>query len=150
MAECCQPLTDSQWQVIAPLLPVHRKRRHWLLLLVDAMRYICRTGCQWRCLPSSFAPWLAVCYYFRRWQRNGLWQTLTNAVNQADRLAAGRPVTLSLVCLDSQRVRLAPRVFEHRGLGCGKHVNGRKRQILTNVQGRILACRVHAALKAGV
>ena len=42
-------------------------------------------------------------------------------------------------------MRLAPRIFEHRGLDGGKHVNGRKRQLLTDVQGHILACRVHAA-----
>ena len=129
MVDSHQPLTDSQWQVIAPLLPVQRKRRHCLRLVVDALRYICRTGCQWRCLPSLFPPWSAVYYYFRRWQLSGLWQQLT----------------ASLVCLDSQSVRLAPRIFEHRGLDGGKHVNGRKRQILTDAQGRILACRVHAA-----
>ena len=140
-----QPLTDWQWQVIAPLLPVHGKRRHCLRLIVDALRYSCRTGCQWRCLPSSFAPWPAVYYYFRRWQLSGRWQALTDAVNQADRLAAGRPATPSLVCLESQSVRLAPRIFEHRGLDGGKHVNGRKRPIMTDVQGRMLACRVHAA-----
>lgn len=145
MVDGHQPLTDSQWQVIASLLPIQRKRRHCLRLIVDAMRYICRTGCQWRALPANFAPWSAVYYYFRRWQLNGLWQTLTDPVNQADRLMAGRAATPSLVCLDSQSVRLAPRIFEHRGLDGGKHVNGRKRQILTDVQGRILACRVHAA-----
>lgn len=144
MVDSHQPLTDWQWQVIAPLLPVHRKRRHCLPLIVDALRYICRTGCQWRCLPSSFAPWSAVYYYFRRWQLSGRWQALTDAVNQADRLAAGRPATPSLVCLESQSVRLAPRIFEHRGLDGGKHVNGRKRPVLPDVQGRMLACRVHA------
>ena len=94
MVDCHQPLTDSQWQIIAPLLPVHRKRRHCLRLMVDDLRYICGTGCQWHCLPGSFAPWAAVYYYFRCWQRNGLWQTLTDAVNQADRLAG-----YSLNCL---------------------------------------------------
>lgn len=64
---------------------------------------------------------------------------------QSDRLVANRPATSSLVYLDSQRVRLAPRIFEHQGLDGGKHINGRKRQIITNVQNRILACRVHAA-----
>ena len=60
---------------------MHSKRRHCLRLIADALRYICRTGCQWRCQPSSFAPWSAVYYYFRRWQRNGCWQALTDAVN---------------------------------------------------------------------
>ena len=53
------------------------------------------------CLPGSFAPWSAVYYYFRRWQRNGLWQTLTDAVNQADRLA-DRLAGYSLPCLPRQ------------------------------------------------
>ncbi|MGI4870373.1 MAG: transposase [Janthinobacterium lividum] len=94
---------------------------------------------------APFPPWSAVYYYFRRWQLTGLWQQLNDAVNQADRLAAGRAATPSLVCLDSQSVRLAPRIFEHRGLDGGKRVNGRKRQIMTDVEGRIFACRVHAA-----
>lgn len=145
MVDGHQPLTDSQWQVIAWLLPLHRKRRHCLRQMLDAIRYICRTGCQWRSLPSCFPPWSAVYYYFRRWQLTGLWQRLNEAVVQADRMAAKRPAMPSLVCVDSQSVRLAPRIHEHRGLDGGKHVNGRKRQIVTDVQGRILACRVHAA-----
>ncbi|AWM35199.1 transposase [Hymenobacter nivis] len=88
MVDSHQPLTDSQWQVIAPSLPTQRKRRHCLRQVIDAVRYVCRTGCQWRCLPSSFPPRSAVYYYFRRWPLTGRWQALTDAVNQADRLAA--------------------------------------------------------------
>lgn len=145
MVDAHQPLPDSQWQVIALLLPIQRKRRHCLRQVVDALRYICRTGCQWRNLPVCFPPWSAVYYYFRRWQLTGLWQRLNEAIVAADRLATNRPPTPSLVCLDSQSVRLAPRIFEHRGLDGGKRVNGRKRQIVTDGAGRILACRVHAA-----
>ena len=101
--------------------------------LSDAMRYICRTGCQWRSLPTCCPPCSAVYYYFRRWQLTGLWQQLNDAVVQADRLAAQRPAMPSLVCRDSQSVRLAPRIHEHRGLDGGKRVNGRKRQIITAV-----------------
>jgi transposase len=107
MVDGYQPLTDSPWQVIAPLLPIQRKRRHCLRQIVDAVRYICRTGCQWRSLPAPFPSWSAVYYYFRRWQLNALWQRLNDAVNQAARLAAGRAATPSLVCLDSQSVRRA-------------------------------------------
>ena len=69
--------------------------------MVDDLRYICRMGCQWHRLPGSFVPWAAVYYYFRCWQRNGLWQTLTDAVNQADRLA-DRLAGYSLPCLPRQ------------------------------------------------
>jgi transposase len=145
MVDGYQPLTDSQWQVIAPLLPVHGNRRLCLRQVVDAVRYLCRTGCQWRSLPSSFPAWTAVYYYFRRWQQLQLWQALNEAVNRADRLAAHRAPTPSLVCLDSQSVKLAPRIFEHRGIDGGKRVNGRKRQLITDVEGRIFAVHVHAA-----
>ena len=126
MVDGHQPLTDSQWQVIAPLLPLQRKRRLCLRQILDALRSICRTGCQWRCLPTCFPPWSAVYYYFRRWQLSGLWQRLNEAVVAADRLAAELAATPSLVCLDSQSVRLAPRIFEHWELDGGKQVNGRR------------------------
>ena len=95
MVDGHQPLTDSQWQVIAPLLPIHRKHRHCLRQVLDAVRYTCRNGCQWRSLPAAFPPWSAVYYYFRRWQLLGRWQRLNEAVKQADRRAAGRPATPS-------------------------------------------------------
>ena len=84
-------------------------------------------------------------YYFQRWQLNGRWQRLNGTVAQADRQVVSRPAAPSFVCLDSKSMRLAPRIYEHRGVDGGKHVNGRKRQILTDVQESILACRVHAA-----
>ena len=52
MVECYQPLTDSQWQIIAPLLPLQRKRCLCLRQVFDALRYVWRTGCQWRNLPA--------------------------------------------------------------------------------------------------
>ena len=144
MVDGYQPLTDSQWQVIHPLLPVHGNRRLCWRRVVDAVRYICRTGCQWRALPAAFPAWTAVYYYFRRWQA-AVWARLNEVLNRADRLAANRAATPSLVCVDSQSIKLAPRIFEHRGTDGGKCVNGRKRQIVTDVEGCIFACYVHAA-----
>lgn len=65
-------------------------------------------------------------------------------LNALDRLYDGRDALPSLVCVDSQRVQLAPRIFEHQGLNWDKHVNGRKRQILNDSGGRIWAAHVHA------
>ncbi|WP_426060818.1 IS5 family transposase [Hymenobacter sp. B1770] len=144
MVDGYQPLTDPQWQVMQPLLPVHGNRRLCLRRVLDAVRYVCRTGCQWRALPATFPAWTAVYYYFRRWQP-AVWAHLNEALNRADRLAADRAATPSLVCVDSQSVKLAPRIFEHRGTDGGKHVNGRKRQLVTDAEGRVFACYVHAA-----
>jgi transposase len=126
------------------LLPVQRKRRLCLRQVVNAVLYVGRTGCQWRALPATFPPWTAV-YYFYHWQQSGRWQRLNHVLNVLDRLREGREPLPALACVDSQSVKLAPRICEHRGLDGGKHVNGRKRQILTDSGGRIWAAQVHAA-----
>ena len=145
MVDRPQPLTDSQWQVMRCVLPVQRKRRLNLRRVVEAIFYVCRSGCQWRNLPAEYPAWTAVYYYFYRWQRTGLWHQLNAVVNALDRLAHERAACPSLVCVDSQSVRLAPRIHEHRGTDGGKRVNGRKRQILVDTGGRIWAAYVHAA-----
>ncbi|OWP63995.1 hypothetical protein CDA63_05885 [Hymenobacter amundsenii] len=68
MVDGYQPLTDSQWQVIACLLPVQRRRRLCLRHVFNALLYVCRTGGQWRPLPAEFPAWTAVYYYCYRWQ----------------------------------------------------------------------------------
>lgn len=145
MVECFQPLTDAQWQGMRPWLPVQRKRRLCLRQVVDALLYLCRTGCQWRSLPAAFPKWTAVYYYYRRWQQDGTLQRLSRELVQAERVRQGRAPTPAVLCLDSQSVKLAPRIFEARGLDAHKRVNGRKRQLLVDTQGRVWACRCHAA-----
>jgi transposase len=145
MVECYKPLTDSQWQVIEALLPMQRRRRLSLRHVFDAVLYVCRTGGLWRALPAQFPPWTAVYYYFYRWQKTGLWRRLNAVLNSLDCLREGRELLPSLACADSQSVKLAPRIFEHRGVDGAKHVNGRKRQILADSGGRIWAAYVHVA-----
>ena len=103
------------------------------------MRYVCLTGCQWRCLPASFPPWPSVYYYFSRWQADGTWERLSQASNRADRLAQQRSPTPSLALVDAQSVSLAPRLRKQRGLNAHKYVNGRKRQLLCDTGGAHLA-----------
>ena len=93
-----------------PLVPMHRKRRHCLRQVLDAMLHICRTGCQWRNLPACFPPWPAVYYYFAGWRANGTFERLSQASNRADRLAQGQLPTPSLALVDAQSVKLAPRL----------------------------------------
>jgi transposase len=127
------------------VLPVQRKRCLCLRRVVDAVLYVCRSGCQWHNLPAEYPAWTAVYYYFYRWQRTGLWQQLNTLFNALDRVGHGRQACPSLLCADSQSVRLAPRIYEHRGLDAGKLVNGRKRQLLVDTGGLIWAAHVHAA-----
>lgn len=142
MVDSYQPLPDTQWQVIAPLLPVHRKRCHCLRLIIDAVCYICHTGGAVCTMALSPGPPCITTSAAGNAAASGLFDRCAQLGRPPGRWPAGYP---SLVYLDRQSVRLASRIFEHRELGGGKHVNRRKRQILTKMQGRILACRVYAA-----
>ncbi len=63
-------LTDKQWQVIKNMLdPKERFRKYSLRSVFDGILYIVKTGVQWRMLPSDFAPWQTVYYYFSKWWR---------------------------------------------------------------------------------
>lgn len=138
-------LTDSQWEIIKEYLDYQRKRQLNLRDVLDAIFYIVRTGIQWRNLPKEYPDWQAVYYYFNKWKKNGTFEKINIAVNKLDRLSKEREATPSLLLVDSQSVRLAPMIYEERGIDGHKKINGRKRQILTDTGGRIWAVAVHAA-----
>jgi transposase len=140
-----EELTDAQWQVMEKYLPVQRKRTLCLRQVSNAILYILRSGCQWRNLPQSYPNWQAVYYYFFRWKQDGCLGQLNRALNILDRLNQDREAHPSLLCIDSQSVKLAPMIFEDRGTDAAKQVNGRKRQVAVDSGGRLWAVHVHAA-----
>lgn len=83
-------LSDEQWAVLEPLLPVAALGRPSLgrRKLIDGIRWRVRTGAPWRDLPSAYGPWQTVYGLFRRWQRNGTWPVLLTGL-QAQADAAG-------------------------------------------------------------
>ena len=110
---CPTDLTDAQWALLAPHLPIARSggrpRRVDLRAVVDAILYLLRTACQWRMLPSDFPPWGTVCWYFRRWRLDGVWTRVYRALHQAVRERSGRNPKPSVVIMDSQSVKTTER-----------------------------------------
>lgn len=145
MTKQFEELTDSQWGAISPFFNLKRKRKHDLRTMMNALLYVARVGCQWRNLPKNFPPWRAVNYYFEQWKRDGTLLAANDELNKQDRLAEKREAYPSLMCVDSQSVKLAPMIFEHRGTDAHKKVNGRKRQFLVDTGGRLWRVLVHAA-----
>ena len=75
-------LTEKQWQVIKNILePQARNRKYDLREIWNAILYINKTGCQWRMLPSDFAPWQTVYYYFRKWKLEGVFEEVMDALH---------------------------------------------------------------------
>jgi len=138
-------LTDSQWEVIKEYLPVQRKRKHDLRLVVNAILHLLRTGEQWRNLSESSVPWRSVYYYFRKWKSDVTLEGLNSRLNQRERKRQGKKVTPSMVCIDSQSIKVAPFIKNDKGIDGNKKVNGRKRHILVDTLGLTWAVVVHAA-----
>lgn len=147
------PLTDYQWAAISPFFDLKRKRHHDLRQILNAILWLLRSGTQWRNLPSQWPHWQAVYYYFDRWKTTGLFERINLKLNQMDRQRVAKEAYPSVLCIDSQSrsagaVKLSPMICEYRGLDTHKRVNGRKRQLVVDTQGRLWAAKVHAASQA--
>jgi transposase len=138
-------LTDDQWKGIKHFLNSQRKRKYDLREILNAILWITRTGCQWRNMDKSFPPWESVYYYFDKWGKDGTWELLCQSLNMVERIQLDRQETPSLGFVDSQSVKLSPMLFKSRGVDGNKKINGRKRQILVDILGRLWKVKVHAA-----
>ena len=139
-------LTDSQWKVISPLLNIQRKRKNSIRNVLNGIFFILRTGCQWRNLPiKNYPKWQSVYYYFYRWTHDGTIELINFSLNSYIRESCGREPTPSLGCVDSQSIKIAPMIFEDKGIDGNKKINGRKRQVLVDTFGFVWGSSVHAA-----
>jgi transposase len=113
-------LTDSQWALIAPMVPDAapggRPRKADKREIVEAILYFLRAGCAWRLLPHDFPPWQTVYYYLRRWEREGVWGKIHHTLVMADRERAGREASPSAAIIDSQTVRTADQKGDSKGM----------------------------------
>jgi transposase len=141
-------LTDAAWALIAPMLPAARRggrpRTTNIRAVLNAIFYLLRTGCQWRLLPREFPVWSTVYHYFRVWKNGGVWTCVQRSMYQQARRQAGRTACPSVVIMDGQSVKTTER-GGIRGFDVHKRVKGRKRHILVDTFGLLIACRVEPA-----
>jgi putative transposase len=141
-------LTDAQFAILEPLLPPAkpggRPRSVNLHDVVDAILYVNRTGCQWRALPKDYPPWSTAYDYFRKWRRQGTWEALNEALRPRVRVRAGRNRSPRTAYVDSQSVK-AGGCGGAAGYDAGKKITGRKRHLVVDSLGLLLAVMVTAA-----
>jgi len=140
-------LTDAQWALIQSQIPVHpggRPRKVDPRDVVDAIFYVLRTGCQWRYLPEDFPPKSTVWRYFSSWRYDATLNKIHDRLRRKVRAAEKPYHPRTSASVDSQSVDTTSG-GECRGRDNAKNVDGRKRQIVVDSPGLLLAVLVTAA-----
>ncbi len=140
-------VTDAQWALIEPHIPYYpggRPRKTDLRDVVDAIFYLLRTGCQWRYLPKDFPPKSTVWRYFDEWRHNGTLDAIHDLLRTKVRTQEKPYHPRTTASVDSQSVDTTSG-GEQRGRDNAKNVDGRKRHIVVDSMGLLLAVLVTAA-----
>ena len=150
-------LSDARWALIEPRLTAWREARtdagvkgrppiHDLREIFNAILYVNRTGIAWRYLPHDFPPHATVYGYFALWSKEGIFTELNYHLTGLVRDHQGRTTEPSASIMDTQSVKTSTNVpAASQGIDAGKKIVGRKRGIITDTLGLLLAIIVTAA-----
>lgn len=148
----CYPssLSDAAWAVIEPLMPARdpkkggAPRKYDDRLVLDAIFFVLRSGCQWRMIPRDLLPWDAAYRWYRHWIATGVWNRIHAALREQVRLADGREADPSAGVLDAQSIK-SSEGGQARGFDAGKKTTGRKRHLVVDTLGLVLTVMVTSA-----
>ena len=112
-------LTDTEWAMISEFFKCGNRSLHEKRRLVDGVRYITKTGCQWRQLPNDFPNWSTVHSFFRRARLKGLWEAILKKLVKESREKMGRNTNPSYAIIDSQSSKTTGASAD-RGIDGGK------------------------------
>ncbi|WP_394102963.1 IS5 family transposase [Xanthobacter wiegelii] len=144
-------LSEAEWALVGPLIRPGKRggrpRSVDIREVLNAIFYVLWTGCQWKALPKDLPPKSTVWEYLDLWEWDGTLARIHHALYVEVREQAGREASPTTALIDSQTAKRAQRgaSLDPSGYDAGKKTLGRKRHVLTDTLGLLLAVTVHPA-----
>jgi putative transposase len=142
-------LTDAEWEKWEPLIPAVAEDapnvQHTRREIVNGILYVLRSGCPWRLVPHDLPAWQTLYDYLRSWERAGIWEKAMHALRKELREKEGRDPEPSAGVIDSQSIKTSAVRGKEKGLDMGKLIWGRKRHLLVDSGGNLMAVKVTGA-----
>ena len=142
-------VSDDEWAFVAPYLTLMREdapqREHSLREVFNGLRWMIRTGAQWRMMPNDLPPWYTVNQQAQRWLSAGVFERIVDDLRTILRLAEGRTAQPSAVVIDSRTVQSTPESGAGAGYDGAKRKRGRKVHLAVDTLGHLLVAYVTAA-----
>jgi transposase len=136
-------VTDEEWAFVAPYLTLMDlnapQRDHGLRDVFNALRWMVRSGAQWRMMPLNFPPWFAVYQQARRWIKAGVFEAIVHDLRVLLRLAEGRNAQPSAVIYDAQTIQSTPESGARAGYDGHKRRKGSKIHVAVDTLGNLIA-----------
>lgn len=141
--------SDEEWAFVAPYLTLMKtdapQRSHSLRDVFDGLRWIVRTGAQWRLMPNDLPPWHTVHQQATRWIAAGVFEDIVHDLRAVLRLAAGRNAQPSAAIYDGQTLQSTPESGDRAAYDGHKKRKGSKIHIAVDTLGHLLALTVTPA-----
>ena len=142
-------VSDDEWSFVAPYLTLMTEeapqREHNLRDVLNGLRWIVRTGAQWRMMPHDLPPWSIVFQQTQRWLKAGCFEALVNDLRAILRVAAGRNEDPSAAIFDSRTLQSSPESGHRAGYDGAKRRKGSKIHAAVDTLGNLLALQVTPA-----
>jgi transposase len=142
-------VSDTEWEFLIPYLTLMREdapqRANDLREVYDALRYVVKTGCQWRQMPHDFPDWTVVYQQARRWFDAGVFEEVAHDLRVILRLVNDRNEQPSAAILDGRTLQSTPESGARAGYDGAKKKNGSKVHIAVDTMGHLLTLKVTAA-----
>lgn len=142
-------VSDAEWDFLLPYLTLMRvdapQRTTDLREVFDALRYVVKTGCQWRQMPHDLPEWTVVYQQAQRWFRAGAFEAVAHDLRVILRLVSEREAQPSAAILDGRTLQSTPESGSRGGYDGAKKKKGSKVHLAVDTMGNLLVLKVTAA-----